>query len=246
MATTLPAPSYADDEFAERQRLILRHLPLARRLARRYAHSRDSQEELDQVASLGLIKAIDRYEPERGVSLTSFAVPTILGELKRHFRDTRWALHVPRDLQERAQRVEAELDRLTSELGRAPTRAELADAVGVSVEEVVEAREAFSGYDAASLDAPAFGADDADDAATTGDMIAVDERGYALAEEWAALAPALAELSERDRLALRLRFFEDMTQSQIAARLGVSQMHVSRILRAALDSLRAAAQTPPA
>jgi RNA polymerase sigma-B factor len=246
MATTLPAPSYADDEFAERQRLILRHLPLARRLARRYAHSRDSQEELDQVASLGLIKAIDRYEPERGVSLTSFAVPTILGELKRHFRDTRWALHVPRDLQERAQRVEAELDRLTTELGRGPTRSELAAAMGVSVEEVIEAREAFAGYDAASLDAPAFGANDPEDAATAGDMLAVDERGYALAEDWATIAPALAALSERERVAIRLRFFDDMTQSEIAKRLDLSQMHVSRILRAALDKLRAAAEQLPA
>jgi RNA polymerase sigma-B factor len=234
-----------DDDIAERERLILRHLPLARRLARRYAHSSESQEELNQVASLGLIKAIDRYDPERGTSLASFAVPTILGELKRHFRDTRWALHVPRDLQERAQRVESELDRLTGELGRAPTRAELADAVGVGVEELVEAREAFSGYDAASLDAPAFGGDDADDFTSAGDMLATDERGYALTEEWASIEPALAKLDERERIALRLRFFEDMTQSQIADRLGVSQMHVSRILRAALDTLRRATAAAP-
>src|ERR671939_848868 len=116
MATLL-----ATDDFRTRQELILRHLPLARRLARRYAHSSESQEELTQVASLGLIKAIDRYDPDRGASLASFAVPTILGELKRHFRDTRWAVHVPRDLQERAQRLEAEVDRLTPPLGRSPT-----------------------------------------------------------------------------------------------------------------------------
>ena len=245
MATLLAT---TDDLSAPRDReeLILRHLPLARRLARRYAHSRESQEELNQVASVGLIKAIDRYDPERGASLASFAVPTILGELKRHFRDTRWALHVPRDLQERAQRVEAELDRLTSELGRTPTSGELADAVGIGAEEVVEAREAFSGYDAASLDAPAFGADDGDDAATAGDMLAVDDPGYAVAEEWATIAPALAELSERERLAIRLRFFEDMTQAQIATRLEVSQMQVSRILRRALETLRAASAAAPA
>src|SRR3954468_21907818 len=128
------------DAFATRQELILRHLPLARRLARRYARSSESLEELRQVAALGLIKAIDRYDPDRGTPLTSFAVPTILGELKRHFRDTRWALHVPRDLQERSQRVESELDRLTSELGRSPSRAELAEATGLDVEQVVEAR----------------------------------------------------------------------------------------------------------
>src|SRR4051812_12740220 len=190
MATLLAT----DDELATRQELILRHLPLARRLARRYAHSSESQEELTQVASLGLIKAIDRYDPDRGTSLASFAVPTILGELKRHFRDTRWALHVPRDLQERAQRVESELDRLTSELGRSPTRAELADAVGIGVEELIEAREACAGYDAASLDARACGGDDAEDFTSAGDMLASDEHGYALAEEWASIEPALAKL----------------------------------------------------
>ena len=242
----MPVLLSTHDDVAERERLILRHLPLARRLARRYAHSSDSQEELNQVASLGLIKAIDRYDPERGASLASFAVPTILGELKRHFRDTRWALHVPRDLQERAQRVESEHDRLTGELRRAPTRAELADAVGVGVEELIEAREAFAGYDAASLDAPAFAGDEADDLTTAGDMLASDERGYTLAEEWASIEPALAQLDEREQIALRLRFFEDMTQSQIAKRLGVSQMHVSRILRGALDTLRKATATAPA
>jgi RNA polymerase sigma-B factor len=233
-----------EDAFAARQELILRHLPLARRLARRYAHSAESQEELNQVATLGLIKAIDRYDPERGTSITSFAVPTILGELKRHFRDTRWALHVPRDLQERAQRVEAALDRLTLELGRSPTRAELADASGLDVEEVIEARQAFAGYEAASLDAPAGGLDE-DDSSTTGDMLGVPEPGYELAEQWAAIEPALASLPERERIALRLRFFEDLTQSEIAKRLGLSQMHVSRILRAALDTLRRATETPP-
>jgi RNA polymerase sigma-B factor len=232
------------DAFAARQELIVRHLPLARRLARRYAHSTEAQEELTQVASLGLIKAIDRYDAERGTSFTSFAVPTILGELKRHFRDTRWALHVPRDLQERVQRLEFELDRLTTELGRAPTRSELADALGTDMEGLTEVRQAYSGYDAASLDAPAGGSDE-DGAATTGEQLGAPERGFDVAEEWATIAPALARLTEREQTALRLRFFDDMTQSEIAKRLGVSQMHVSRILRTALDRVRADVGAPP-
>src|SRR3954452_11935061 len=140
---------------AMRNDMVVEHLPLARRLARRYAHSPEALEELVQVAALGLVRAARRFDPDRGVSFSSFAVPTILGELKRHFRDTRWALHVPRELQERSQRVESEIQRLTSALRRRPRPREVAESLGMQVEEVLEAREAFAGYDAASLDAPA-------------------------------------------------------------------------------------------
>jgi RNA polymerase sigma-B factor len=197
------------------------------------------------VAALALVKAVDRFDPARGGSFSSFATPTILGEIKRHFRDTRWAVHVPRDLQERAQRAARESDRLATELRRAPTPSELAEAVGTSVEDVLEALEAFSGYDVASLDAPVSDADaDADE--PLGEMFGcVDER-YERVEQRVAVAPALAGLSRRDRMALRLRFDADMTQAEIGGVLGVSQMQVSRILRRSLSEVRAAVEHGPA
>ena len=229
-----------DAELRARDELIERHLPLARRLARRYSRSPDLYEDLAQVAALGLVKAVDRYDPARGTSFSSFAVPTILGELKRYFRDTRWALHVPRDLQERAQRVENEIERLTAVHGRAPTPRDVARAIGVSVEDVLEARDAFNGFEAASLDAPV--ADE--DSDTTGDLIGADDDRYEIVDELASLEPALELLSDRDRRALEMRFIGDMTQAEIGERLGVSQMQVSRILRRALATLREAVAAP--
>lgn len=217
-------------------------MPLARRLARRYARSPDMLDDLNQVAALALVKAVDRYDPARGVSFSTFAVPTILGELKRWFRDTRWAVHVPRELQERAQRVEAETERLTASLRRAPTPSEVADALGVDVDEVLEARDAFSGFDAASLDAPVADEDGADTAA---DLLGSPDGGYEVVEQLSAIAPALGRLTERERMALHLRFEQDMTQAEIGERLGVSQMQISRILRRSLDALRAAATGAP-
>jgi RNA polymerase sigma-B factor len=225
-----------EPEIRHRNELVERHLPLALRLARRYARNPEMAEELRQVASLALVKAVDRFDPERGVPIASFATPTILGELKRHLRDTRWAVHVPRDLQELAQRVARESDRLVAELGRAPTMREVADALGVGVEEAVEARAALGGLEASSLDVPA-GADGEGDE-TAGDRIGSFDDGYEMVEDREVVAEAMARLPARQRFALRLRFAEDMTHAEIAEVLGVSQMQVSRILRHSLDRLR--------
>jgi RNA polymerase sigma-B factor len=220
-----------------RTQLVHRYLPLARYAANHYARRSEPFDDLVQVASLGLLKAIDRFEPERGLAFASFAVPTIAGEIKRHFRDTRWAVHVPRDLQERAQRVEREIERLTAALRRTPTPGEVASAMGITVDAVLEARDAFSGFEASSLDAP-VGDGDSDTAA---DLIGAADDGYELVEQLSAIAPALRQLTERERLALRMRFDEDMTQAEIGERLGVSQMQISRILRRSLNTLREAA-----
>jgi RNA polymerase sigma-B factor len=227
-----------------REAMIESHLPLARSLARRYVRARDMAEDVEQVAAVGLLKAVDRYDPSRGRPFSSFATPTILGEIKRYFRDTRWALHVPRELQERAQRAARESDRLTSELGRAPTAAELAKALGWTPAEVLEAREAFAGLDTDSLDAP-VGGDDGDAAETVGELLGGTDDGYELVEDRAALAHGVASLPRRDRLALRLRFDRDMTQAEIGRVLGISQMQVSRILRRALSAVRATAEARP-
>jgi RNA polymerase sigma-B factor len=225
------------DDLRARRELIERHLPLARRLARRYGQSRDV-DDLEQVAALGLIKAIDRYDPERG-AFPSFAIPTIIGELKRYFRDACWALRMPRELQERAQAVERELDRQTVRLGRAPSARELADALDFSVEDVLEAQAALTGRDAASLDAPMPGGEsDGGPRETAGS----EEAGYELVERRSSVAPAVATLSERERAVLHLRFVEDLTQREIGLRLGISQMQVSRLLRRSLESVRVQAE----
>ena len=221
---------------AARAQLVERFLPLARSLARRYQHGAEPLDDLMQVASLGLLKAIDRYDPERGIAFSSYAVPTIAGELKRHFRDHGWAMRVPRELQERALRVEREQQRLAVDLGRSPTAAEVAAALGVEVEQIVEARGAASGRHALSLDMPR----DADDDEPARE-IAAEELGFAAAEDAATFERLAADLSEREREVLQLRFGEDLTQSEIGERVGCSQMHVSRLLRAALARLQEAA-----
>jgi RNA polymerase sigma-B factor len=224
---------------ATRDDMVIRHLPLARRLARRYSHSPQVMEDLTQVAALGLVRAAERFDPDRGVSFSSFAVPTILGELRRHFRDTRWAVHVPRELQERAQRVEREIERLTATLRREPRPREVAESLGMDVEDVLDAQGAFVAFDAQSLNAPVGAAGADGDSA--GDLIGSVDGRYDIAEELASLEPALGELSERDRQALHLRFACDMTQAEIGRHLGVSQMQISRILRRALRNLRESA-----
>jgi RNA polymerase sigma-B factor len=215
-----------------RSRLVERHLPLARRLAARYGGSYDGGEDLQQVAAIGLVKAIDRFDPTRGLALSTFAVPTILGELKRHLRDTSWAVRVPRDLQELALRVEREAVRLERGLGRAPTVAEVAGEAGVGIEAALEAMEARRAHRALSLDAPQS-ADEGDSEEMSAHVGRMDP-DIARAEDRALLAPLLARLPPRDREILRLRFGEDLTQSEIGQRLGVSQMHVSRLIRRAL------------
>jgi RNA polymerase sigma-B factor len=221
---------------ATRTELVERFLPLAYKLARRYSGGGESLEDLQQVASLGLLKAVDRYDPSQQTAFSSFAVPTILGELRRHFRDKGWAVRVPRDLQELAVRVEREAQLLEGELGRAPTAAELAARCDVTVEAVLEARQAAGARHATSLDRPRE--DDDDSATSLGDTLGEEDRGFETAEASATLDRLLSVLSDREREVLRLRFQEDLTQSQIGARVGVSQMQVSRLLRHSIAVLR--------
>jgi RNA polymerase sigma-B factor len=224
---------------AARDELVARFLPLAASLAQRYHRGAEPLDDLVQVASLGLLKAIDRFDPARGTAFSSFAVPTIAGELKRYFRDKSWALRVPRELQESAQRVGRTTDRLVEELGRAPTVAEIAADVGITSEQVLEAREAATAYRAESIDQPVG---DDQDAMSVVDTLGVDEPGYVQAEQSATLEAMMHVLSDREREVLRLRFTEDLTQSEIGRRVGLSQMHVSRLLRQAVTRLREAAQ----
>jgi RNA polymerase sigma-B factor len=223
---------------AARAALVERFMPLARKLAGRYRRGAEPLEDLRQVASLGLLKAIDRFDPAQGTAFTSFAVPTILGELRRHFRDTGWALHVPRDLQELAVRVNGAVEELGDSLGRPPGVAELGAHLGVSPEQVLEARAASAAHHAASLDSPLH---EAPDAPTLAETLGAEDAGLDAAEAAITVERLLGGLDERDREILRLRFAEDLTQSEIGARVGISQMHVSRLLRRALTRLEAAA-----
>ena len=223
---------------ATRDALVERFMPLARQLARRYGGGYEL-EDLEQVAAIGLVKAIGRFDPERGLAFSSFAFPTIMGELKRHLRDHGWSVRVPRDVQERYVRVERATGELATELGRAPTVAELAERAGSTVEQVLEARQATTARRADSLDQPRNGGDDPDAA---GIEIAIDEAGFATAEHAAVLDDLLGCLTARERLVLRLRFGEDLTQSEIGEVVGVSQMHVSRLIRRAISQLQDAAR----
>ena len=218
-----------------REALVERFLPLARQLARRYQRGSEPFDDLVQVASLGLLKAIDRFEPGRETAFSSFAVPTILGELKRHFRDRGWSVRVPRDLQEMAVRVERVTEELAGVLGRAPTPAEIATHIGASTEQVLEAREAAGAYRAISLDRPR---DEDDESDGMGESMGIEDPGFGLAEDAATVERLMSVLTDREREVLRLRFAEDLTQSEIGARVGVSQMHVSRLIRQAVARLR--------
>jgi RNA polymerase sigma-B factor len=221
-----------------RRRLAERWLPLARQLAGHYRVRDESYEDLLQVASLGLIKAIEGFDPDRGIAFTSYAVPTILGELRRHFRDRAWSVRVPRALQELALEVEKTAARLTAELGRSPTVEQVAETIGVPVEDVLEARMAGDAYRATSLEAPRG---DDPDAPTLGDALGGVDGGFDGAEARATLSVLLDGLPERDRKVIRLRFEEDLTQTEIARRVGVSQMAISRIIRRSIDRMRLAA-----
>jgi RNA polymerase sigma-B factor len=226
---------HQDGDATAREAVIERFLPLARQLARRYERPEEPMDDLFQVASMGLVKAVDRFDPTRGVAFSSFAVPTILGELKRYFRDVGWAVHVPRSIQERVLEVNRAVTELSRTLGRSPTPAELADATEFTHEEVLEALEAATAYDSVPLEAPRAGEEEDDGVVA---RLGSEDPGYELAEYSATLAPELRALPERDRLVLHLRFVEDLTQSEIAEQIGVSQMHVSRLIRAALSKLR--------
>ena len=231
---------HREGDQAAREALVQRFLPLARQLARRYQHGGEQLDDLVQVASLGLLKAIDRFDPARETAFSSFAVPTILGELKRHFRDKGWSVRVPRDLQELAVRVDRVSDELGRELGRAPTLAEIAQRTGSSHEQVLEAREAAAAYRAVSLDRSRDEEDESDGA--MGEAVGAEDPGFGLAEDSATVQRLMRVLSDREREVLRLRFAEDLTQSEIGVRVGVSQMHVSRLIRQAVSRLREAAE----
>jgi RNA polymerase sigma-B factor len=230
---------HREGDLAAREELVQRFLPLARDLALRYTYTNEPFEDLLQVASLGLIKAIDRFAPDRGTKFTSYAAPTILGELKRHFRDKGWALHVPRGLQERTHAVSRETERLSKALGRSPKVREVAAGIGCSVEDVLEAQEAAANYEAASLDAPT--ARDDDEAIPLVDMMGGDDSAYELVERRDAIASTWKALPDQERKVLELRFTSDLTQREIGNRMGCSQMHVSRLLRRALNRLETAA-----
>jgi RNA polymerase sigma-B factor len=226
-------------DLAAREELVERFLPLARDLALRYTYTDEPFDDLLQVASLGLIKAIDRFEPGRGTKFTSYAAPTILGELKRHFRDKGWSLHVPRDLQERSLAVSGATELLSKQLGRSPKVREVAEHLGCSAEQVLEAQEAAASYEAASLDAPA--ARDDDESASLVDLLGHDDSAYDLVEDRQAIASTWHALPDVERKVVELRFMHDLTQREIGEQIGYSQMHVSRLLRRALTRLETAA-----
>jgi len=221
---------------AAREELITRYLPLVRSLARRFSSRGQAVEDLIQVGSIGLIKAIDRFDIDRGVELSTYATPTILGEIKRYFRDKGWAVKVPRALQDLNIRLNKVIEQLTVELNRSPTIPELAKATDSTEEEVLEALESGRAY--SSLSIYSSGSSEEDDSLELLDYLGKEEGAYELVEQRRFLAPAMERLDERERLILHLRFFEGMTQTQIAARVGISQMHVSRLIRKSIELLR--------
>jgi RNA polymerase sigma-B factor len=225
---------YADGR--ARDELIERFLPLARKLARRYIPSSEPYEDLVQVASLGLVKAVERFDPDRGFAFTSFAVPTIVGELKRYFRDAGWALHVDRGAQERARKVIDAQQKISAQTGRPPTVGELSQYLEVSEEEVLDGLQTAEAYDAVSLDAPMQS--DAEGSTSRLEAIGNDDDRLELVNVHATIFAAAKHLSQRERQILFLRFGEDLTQTEIAERVGVSQMQVSRLLRKSLQRLR--------
>ncbi len=223
---------------AAREALVLRYLPLANRLARRFLHSSEPFEDLQQVASLGLLKALDRFDPSRGRPFQAFAVPTMLGEIRRYFRDSGWSVHVPRGVQERALKVRDAQEAFANEHGRAPTVNQLAVYLELGAEEVIDALMAVQGYKTLSLDAPRPGKED-DAAMSYGDSVGNEDGRYELVELDATVAAVLGHIPPRERRILHMRFVEDLTQTEIAAHVGVSQMQISRLLRSSLEKLRA-------
>lgn len=216
-----------------RDELAREFLPLAEYFARRFAGRGEPVEDLTQTASLGLLNAIDRFDADRGVPFSTYAAATIVGELKRHFRDRGWALRVPRNVQETAILVNRTVATLWQEKGRAPTVQEIAATADIGEDDVLTALDALQAYTTDSLDAPV-----GDATSTAAEAIGSVDRRFELSEEWLSLAPALRDLPERERTILYLRFFEGLTQTEIAERLGISQMHVSRLVSQSLEKLR--------
>jgi RNA polymerase sigma-B factor len=237
---------HRDGDRSAHELLIGQFTPLARSLARRYAHTSEPFEDLLQVAYLGLLKALERFDPEREVAFASFAVPTILGELRRYFRDSSWGVHVPRDLQERALAVGNAQEQLTNERGRAPSARELAEYLELPLEQILDALLAGQAYDPLALDAPASSpGGDRDSGVTHLDSLGGEDERYELIELDATLAAALEHLPAREREIIRLRFIEELGQAEIGRRVGISQMQVSRLLRRSLAQLRVLAQACP-
>ncbi len=228
---------HEDGDLAARAELIERYMSLVRSLARRYSYRGEQLEDLVQIGAIGLIKAIDRFDLERGVELTTYATPNIIGEIKRHFRDKGWSVRVPRGLQELNVQVSKLIEQLTVQLSRSPTIPELAEAAGVDEEDVLEALESGRAYSSVSLSTGGGGSDE-DGEVDPLESLGSIEHEYEVAEDRAVLAPGFQVLDERERKILHLRFFSGLTQSQIAAEIGISQMHVSRLIRRSLEKIR--------
>jgi RNA polymerase sigma-B factor len=226
---------HEDGDVTARQHLIERHVEFVRRLAQRYARRGEQLEDLTQVGCVGLIKAIDRFDGSFGASLTTYAAPNILGEIKRHFRDRGWSVRVPREIQELNVKLTRVIDELTTKLGRSPSVIELAQATGATPEHVLEALESSSAYSALSL---SEGVDPDDEGGGPMDRLGDDDEHYEQSEQRITLATGIQRLPPRERAILHLRFFEGLTQSEIAERVGISQMHVSRLIRNSLDRIR--------
>jgi RNA polymerase sigma-B factor len=235
---------YADKhDPIDRDLLVERFMPLARSLASRYLRRDEPFDDIFQVACLGLLKAIDGFDVSRGRAFSSYAVPTIVGEIKRHYRDRTWMVHVPRDLQDLTLAVDRTVQQLERELLRKPTVTEIADKLAVSEEDVLEALQASRAHRVGSLDSPVR--DEEDPASTVGEHIGTQEPGFRRAEYRAMLSRLMTVLSPRDRLVLRLRYEQDLTQEQIGQRVGISQMQVSRVLRQCIVKLRTVAERTP-
>ena len=227
---------HEDGDLQAREQLIEQYMSLVRSLARRYSYRGEQLEDLVQIGAIGLIKAIDRFDLDRGVELTTYATPNIIGEIKRHFRDKGWSVRVPRGLQELNVQLSRLMDQLTVQLSRSPTIPELAKAAGVEEEQVLEALESGRAYTSLSLSVGGGGGDD--DELDPLESLGTEEHQYEVSEDRAVLAPGFAVLDERERKILQLRFFEGLTQSQIAQQVGISQMHVSRLIRRSLEKIR--------
>jgi RNA polymerase sigma-B factor len=228
---------HEEGDLHAREKLIEQYMSLVRSLARRYSYRGEQLEDLVQIGAIGLIKAIDRFDLDRGVELTTYATPNIIGEIKRHFRDKGWSVRVPRGLQELNVQLSRLMEQLTVQLGRSPTIAELAKASGSQEEEVLEALESGRAYSSLSLSSGGGG--DGDEDLDPLESIGTEEHQYEVSEDRAVLAPGFKALDERERKILQLRFFDGLTQSQIAQQVGISQMHVSRLIRRSLEKIRA-------
>jgi RNA polymerase sigma-B factor len=226
---------HEEGDLQAREELIERYMSLVRSLARRYSYRGEQLDDLVQIGAIGLIKAIDRFNLDRGVELTTYATPNIIGEIKRHFRDKGWSVRVPRGLQELNVQISKLIEQLTVQLGRSPTIPELAEAAGVEEEAVLEALESGRAYSSVSL---STGASDEEGELDPLESLGSEDHEFEISEDRAVLAPGFKVLDARERKILHLRFFSGLTQSQIADQIGISQMHVSRLIRRSLEKIR--------